>query len=111
MKSLQFKCNKVHFFGVFTDIFRNFVAKIQILIKYIKLFIEIKLCAYLICNKEFADSECSSIPGMHADGQEYGWRFWPQDIVWASFSSGIRFPYLSVSYLHVYAWWFPAYSL
>ena len=31
--------------------------------------------------------------------------------VWASFLPGIRFPYLSVSYLHVYAWWFPAYSL
>ena len=27
---------------------------------------------YSNCNKEFADSECSSIPGMHADGQEYG---------------------------------------
>lgn len=22
---------------------------------------------------------------MHADGQEYGWRFWPDGYVWASF--------------------------
>lgn len=32
MKLLKFKCNK-SIFGVFTDIFRNFVAKIQILVR------------------------------------------------------------------------------
>ena len=33
------------------------------------------------------------------------------DMFGLHFLPGIRFPYLSVSYLHVYAWWFPAYSL
>ena len=30
---------------------------------------------------------------MHADGQEYGWRFWPDRYVWASFLPGIRHLY------------------
>ena len=32
-------------------------------------------------NKEVADSEWSSIPGMHGGGREYGWRFWPDRYV------------------------------
>lgn len=31
---------------------------------------------------------------MHADGQEYGWRFWPDRYVWASF--------LMASDFHIY---------